>query len=96
MITCALSDPLDSELLKCSQASVTVQLRLSPGTIFCHPVVLGICFGILGGSHDPSLGMRIPLLSKHVVVNIFWVIPAQEVAMDTSLNCLKCSGPCQP
>ena len=56
MITWAVSDPLDSEVLKCSQASVALVLGLCPLTTFRHPVVLGICLGILAGSHDPSLG----------------------------------------
>jgi len=35
----------------------------------------------------------VPPLSKHAGVCIFWIIPPQEVAMDTSLNWSEVLGP---
>ena len=44
-----------------------------------------LCLGIFGGSHGSSQGVQVPPPSKHFGVSIFWVVPANRVAMDTFL-----------
>ena len=53
------------------------------------------CLGLFGdGSEIPCHPVRGPLLSPSTLESLLaWVVPTRRVAMDTSLQCLKCSGP---
>ena len=75
---------------------VTTLRGMCVSVVFCLGRVGTLrCSGLFGDNSEvPCHPVRGPLLSPNTLEShLAWVVPTSRVAMDTSLLCLKCSGP---